>query len=95
MQQRPTLNKQLDGTTFRSFYWLKEELVEFCRNNGLPTSGGKLEITERIAHFLDTGEILLPRTTVKKKTTTTPTIITENSLIEPNFICSETHRAFF
>ena len=94
MQERPTLNKQLDATTFRDFYWLKEELVEFCRNNGLPTTGGKLEITERIAHFLNTGEIVLLRTNAKKKTTS-PTIITENSLIEPDFICSEKHRAFF
>ena len=59
MQERPTLNRQLDSTTFRDFYWLKEELVDFCRNNGLSTAGGKLEITERIAHFLDTGEIVL------------------------------------
>lgn len=95
MQERPALNRQLDSTTFRNFYWLKEELVEFCRNNGLPTSGGKLEITERIAHFLDTGEILLLGANVKKKITTAPTIITENSLIEPNFVCSENHRAFF
>ncbi|MBQ4523221.1 MAG: hypothetical protein IJA10_09755 [Lachnospiraceae bacterium] len=94
MQERPTLNKQLDGAIFRNFYWLKEELVEFCRNNGLPTTGGKLEITERIAHFLDTGEILLFRSN-QKKNTTPPTTITEDSLIEPDFICSEKHRAFF
>lgn len=93
MQERPTLNKQLDSATFRDFYWLKEELVEFCRNNGLPTSGDKLEITERIAHYLDTGEILSFRNAKKK--TSAPTTITENSLIEPNFICSEKHRAFF
>lgn len=93
MQKRPVLNKQLDSTTFRNFYWLKEELVEFCRKNGLPTSGGKLEITERIAHFLDTGEVIF--CTNAKKKTTTPTKITENSLIEPNFVCSEKHRAFF
>lgn len=94
MQERPILNKQLDGTTFCSFYWLKEELVEFCRKNDLPTSGGKLELTERIAHFLDTGEILLPGTKEKKKTTL-PAIMTENSLIEPDFVCTEKHRAFF
>lgn len=93
MQERPELNKQLDSKTFRNFYWLKEELVEFCRNNGLPTSGGKLEITERIALFLDTGEVLY-RTNAKKKKTA-PIKITENTLIEPNFVCSEKHRAFF
>lgn len=94
MQERPTLNRQLDSTTFRDFYWLKEELVDFCRNNGLSTAGGKLEITERIAHFLDTGEIVLLCANKKKKSTP-PAIITENSLIEPNFICTENHRSFF
>lgn len=56
--ERPVLDKNLDSKTFRSFYFLKEELVEFCRENGLPASGGKIEITERIAHFHDTGEIM-------------------------------------
>lgn len=94
MQERPILNRYLDGNTFRDFYWLKEELAEFCREQGLPTTGGKLEITERIAHFLDTGDVILPRQNTKKKTMS-PVLITENSLIEPDFVCSESHRAFF
>ena len=36
--QRPALEKNLDGRTFREYYYLKEELVEFCRKNGLPVS---------------------------------------------------------
>lgn len=28
--ERPILSKQLDSRTFRSFYYLKEELVSFC-----------------------------------------------------------------
>ncbi len=43
--ERPDLNKELDSQTFRSFYYLKEELMAFCRENGLPVSGGKLEIS--------------------------------------------------
>ena len=54
--ERPALDKQLDSKTFRNFYYLKEELVDFCRENGLPVSGGKLEISDRIAYFLDTGQ---------------------------------------
>lgn len=57
MNDRPVLNKHLDGNTFRSYYYLKEELTAFCRQNDIPASGGKLELTDRIAHFLDTGEI--------------------------------------
>ena len=55
MSERPNLDKSLDSAAFRNYYYLKEELVAFCRQNGLPVSGGKLELTERIAHFLDTG----------------------------------------
>ena len=60
MTERPVLDKNLDSKTFRDFYYLKEELVDFCRKNGLPVSGGKLQITDRIACFLDTGEIQAP-----------------------------------
>lgn len=93
MNQRPPLNKNLDSKTFRDFYYLKEELVNFCRNNNLPISGGKLEIVERIAYFLDTGK-LLSVITKKKKTLTTLNIYPE-TIIEADFICSEKHRAFF
>lgn len=34
MSDRPKLDKNLDGKTFREFYYLKEELVNFCRRYG-------------------------------------------------------------
>lgn len=46
--ERPNLDKELDGKTFRSFYYLKEELSDFCRKNGLPATGGKIELTDRV-----------------------------------------------
>ena len=48
MEERPILDKNLDSKTFRDFYYLEEEWVDFCRKNGLPISGSKLELTERI-----------------------------------------------
>ncbi|WP_295047470.1 hypothetical protein [Ruminococcus sp.] len=41
MIDRPKLDKNLDGKTFREFYYLKEELVDFCRRYGLPTTKAK------------------------------------------------------
>lgn len=41
MGERPKLDKNLDGKTFREFYYLKEELVDFCRRYGLPTTKAK------------------------------------------------------
>lgn len=94
MVQRPALDRNLDSKTFRDFYYLKEELADFCRENGLPVSGGKMEITDRIAHFLDTGEVLsVP--TVRKKQRHMLFTISEDTKIEADFVCSELHRAFF
>lgn len=92
--ERPVLDRQLDSETFRSFYYLKEELVRFCRENKLPLSGGKAELTERIARYLDTGETSAAPVP-KGKRSAGPETITEEQLIEPDFVCSETRRAFF
>lgn len=93
MNKRPNLNVELDEKTFRNYYYLKEELVDFCRINNLPVSGNKIELTDRIAYFLNTGKILLP--SASKAHAHNIRIITENTKIEPNIVCSEKHRAFF
>lgn len=93
MTERPVLDRNLNSKTFRDFYYLKEELVDFCRKNGLPTSGGKIEITDRIAYFLDTGKVLSAAAAKKKAVVISD--IREDTKIEPDFVCSEKHRAFF
>lgn len=93
MCERPNLNKELDAATFRSFYYLRQELVDFCRENGLPASGGKIELTARIAYFLDTGKVLAAP--ARNRSTVNVGMITEDTKIEQNIVCSEKHRAFF
>jgi SAP domain. len=89
---RPVLKKGLSQESFRQFYYLKEELVAFCREEGLSISGGKPELTERIAYYLETGE-KLPNSV--KKRAKPPTELTLNTPIEENITCSEKHRVFF
>ena len=91
--QRPELNSVPDSGTFRNFYYLKAELADFCREKGLPVSGGKAELTERIARFIDTGE--LPEATKKSRRKNSTGPITKETLIEPDVVCSERLRAFF
>lgn len=93
MTERPALDNHSDSKTFRDFYYLKEELIDFCRKNGLPTSGGKLEIADRVAYFFDTGRVLAAG--AGKKKVTIISSITEDTEIEADFVCSERHRAFF
>lgn len=93
MSERPKLNKKLDAATFRSFYYLKQELTDFCKENGLPTSGSKIELTNRIAYFLDTGKVQKP--SPRRISAVMIGTLTEDTVIEPNIVCSEKHRAFF
>ena len=93
MSKRPELTTITDAKTFRNYYYLKEELVQFCRKNYLPTSGAKQILTERIAHFLETGNVL--SCSAQRKATVVVGDITESTIIEANIVCSEKHRAFF
>ena len=91
--KRPDLTLNLNAKTFLNYYYLKKEMVDFLRANGLPTAGGKEELTNRIARYLEKGEVIKP---VSKKSA--PKIfgeISEDRKIEQNFVCSEKHRAFF
>ncbi len=93
MKDRPKLDKSLDSSIFREHYYLKEELVRFCKMNSLPTSGSKAEISDRIACYLDTG-MIAPVVAKRKSGIKTPNI-TKETQIESGFVCSEVHRAFF
>ena len=93
MNKRPDLDMKLDSKVFREYYYLKEELVEFCRKNNLQTTGGKIELTERIAKFLDTGERTY--TNYNSKKTKLIDNVTLDTIIEEKFVCSEKHRAFY
>ena len=85
--------KEINSKTIKDYYYLKEELIDFCKKNNLQSTGSKEELTDRISRFLDTGE----KTTIKhdKRRTTIINEITKDSIIEDNFICSEKHRSFY
>ncbi|WP_342715267.1 DUF6434 domain-containing protein [Bacillus paramycoides] len=93
---RPPLTKSISLTDFQNYYWLKAELQTFCRDHDLPASGSKIEITERISHYLHTGKILkngsgqkLSNPPLSYKDLSLQTVITNNHR------CSEDVRAFF
>jgi len=84
-QQRPDINQIQSGNELRRWYWLKSELVDYCREHKIPYGGGKFELVDRIAYYLDTGEIKRQsskKTTSKfnwaKETLTLETIITDS-----------------
>ena len=92
---RPSLTKDLKSEDFRQYYFLKEELKEFCRANGLKVSGSKNELEERIINFLDTGKSLEPKKVKSTHKNNSDEAISLESRIGENFKCSEKKRKFF
>lgn len=92
---RPDLNRDIKVEQFKEFYWLKEELQSFCRENGLSASGSKLQIASRIEKFLETGEIIQPARGSSRKVATASIELSLDTVIAENHRCSQNVRAFF
>lgn len=93
MNDRPALTVNLNSDTFKAFYYLKEELTAFCRQEGLQATGSKEALTERISVYLSTGKKESAK--AEKRYAADIGELTAESIIEPNIVCSERHRAFF
>ncbi len=93
---RPNLTKDMSVESFRDYYWLKEELQAFCRENGISASDSKLEISDRIETFLRTGKIKKPFRKSRANTRTEPPVnLSLDTVITENHRCSQDVRAFF
>ena len=90
----PELTRDLSPEEFGEYYFLKEELKDFCCSEGLKVSGSKEDLEKRIVHYLKTGE-KLSEDNVERKSTLTSTEITLDSRLGENFKCSEDKREFF
>lgn len=94
-EKRPNLSDISSAKEFRRWYWLKEELVAYCKSTSISTAGGKFEIVDRIAEYLETGKVIKPkRITPKTKRSrfdwakaplSLETVITDNLTFGKNF----------
>lgn len=50
---KPILNKELSSEEFIEHYYLKNELIDFCKKEGLQTKGKKSDLINRISCYLD------------------------------------------
>ncbi|MCX6180651.1 MAG: DUF6434 domain-containing protein [Bacteroidetes bacterium] len=98
MENRPTLDRDISLADFNDFYWLKEELVDFCKRIGISTSGGKIEISDRIRHYILTGKtdrIEPAKSKAKSKFDWSKEKLTLKSEITDNYTNGENVRSFF
>ena len=97
MNIRPELNSKISIQDFKDFYWYKQELIDFCRNENIDKRGGKIELANRIETFLQTGE----RVQYQENSTKTSrfdwntTKLTVETEITDNYKNTENVREFF
>mgnify|MGYP000548113407 CR=1 FL=1 len=91
---KPKLSMLLSKAEFLSHYWLKSELQAFCRTSQLQISGSKIELTQRIAHYLETGQHL-KSTKANHSNQVMPTQFHLDTVIEEGWRCTQELRAFF
>ncbi|MEM9465766.1 MAG: DUF6434 domain-containing protein [Actinomycetota bacterium] len=94
---RPELATITDPDVFTDWYWLKAELVEHCRTVGLSTQGDKAELTDRIAHFIETGEHRRPARRPRATSTFdwASAVITRSTIITDSYRNGPNVRRFF
>lgn len=89
--KRPNFTDISSGADFDNWYWGKDELAQLCEMLGLPISGTKAELRERIKYALDNLGEHKPKEPKKSKfdwaneELTIETVITDNVTFNDNF----------
>lgn len=94
--KRPKLTATISLNDFKNFYWLKKELSTFCMQHGIPATGLKPVLFERILYFLETGSMPdVKQNSTKEKRKKLTHNITPETPVTNAFTCDSTTRAFF
>lgn len=91
---RPSLTSALSATEFRAWYWLKEDLIVFCRAIPLPYAGNKADIEAAIIAHLERRNAL-PLRAPRRATVRMPTTFVLNDVIGAGWTCNPALGAFF
>lgn len=96
---RPDLETIADAATFRDWYWLKAELMDYCRAHGLATTGKKADLADRIAHYLETGDRVAPASRKRARPSSSfdwaHAELTRETVITDSYTNGPNTRAFF
>jgi SAP domain-containing new25/Domain of unknown function (DUF6434) len=90
---RPNLEPSIPVAEFRRWYWLKSELVTFCRHNGLGTGGSKPQLAARIDAYLCGNAV--PAVIQAKRNALMPKVFTRDTIISAGWRCSPALGAYF
>lgn len=96
---RPPLDEGISPSDLRDYYWMKSELVDWCRRRGIASGGGKLELIERMIRFIETGdrggESGRKKTSAHGRFDWAAAPLSESTPITPDYRATRNVRAFF
>jgi hypothetical protein len=93
---RPALSLELDADEFAAWYWLKQELQSFCRQQGWPAAGSKQELMA-LVHARLAGQPL-PHLSAQPRPRAVPlmpALLALDTRVAPGWRLNAALRAFF
>lgn len=91
---RPPLSSELTGAELRRWYWLKTELISLARELGVRTTGGKQQLTTRLAAALDGAPPPDERASRPGTAGALPEPLTLDTVLPPGQRCTQQLRRF-
>jgi hypothetical protein len=92
---RPEFNSIKDFAEFSKYYWYREELIRICKEHGLKTASGKIELYKIIEAYFRGEKILPEKKQVRKRKATVTELTLQTGLIECGFTFGPRFREFF
>ncbi|MBK7428344.1 MAG: hypothetical protein IPI60_15655 [Saprospiraceae bacterium] len=65
--ERPNITDIKTGEELKRWYWLKQELADYCKLKNVSSAGSKFEILDRIANKLDKVETIISEPPISKE----------------------------
>ena len=91
---RPPFSEIKTYQEFSKYYWYRDELIQICRELGLPSSGMKLELNRNIQAYFN-GETVEEKLKVKTSKSVVTNISLSTKLLDCGFTFGPKFREFF
>ncbi len=91
---RPPFSEIKTYQEFAKYYWYRDELIQICRELGLPSSGMKLELNRNIQAYFN-GETVEEKLKVKTSKSVVTNVSLSTKLLECGFTFGPKFREFF
>ena len=92
MKERPDLEPGMDADEFEDWYWLHADLKQFAAALGIPGTGTKPQLSERLVTYLRTGDVLPSPT--RRPRARMPDPLTPETVVGEGWRCSRDLRAY-